>query len=77
LPEKLRGGIDMADKEMKCPWCSSLGRPRLKITKRGGGDVAERICSKCNQVIAAYLATEGDFLPKIRVFENDYMEGDK
>lgn len=67
----------MADKEMKCPWCSTVGTPKLKITKKAGGDVAERICTKCNQVIAAYLSTEGNFLPKIRVFENNYTGGDK
>ena len=64
----------MADKEIKCPWCSAVGTPQLKVTKRAGGDVAERICTKCNQVVAAYLATEGNFFPKIRVFENVYRE---
>ena len=67
----------MADKEMKCPWCGAVGNPKLKVTKKSGGDVAERICSKCDQVIAAYLATEGNFFPKIRVFENIYTGGNK
>ncbi len=64
----------MADKEIKCPWCGAVSTPQLKITKKAGGDVAERICTKCNQVVAAYLATEGNFFPKIRVFDNVYRE---
>ena len=67
----------MADKETKCPWCGVLGNPKLRVVKRSGGDVAERICSKCDQVIAAYLATECNFFPKIRVFANIYTGGDQ
>ena len=67
----------MGDKEIKCPWCNGFGAPKLRIIKRAGGDVRERICSECNQVIAAYLATEGNFFPKIRVFENTSIGRDK
>jgi hypothetical protein len=67
----------MADKEAKCPWCGVVSIPKLKIIKRSGGDVRERICSECDQVIAAYLATEGNFFPKIRVFDNTSTGGDK
>jgi hypothetical protein len=67
----------MSDKKVKCPWCGVVSVPGFRITRRAGGDVREGFCSECNQIIAAYLATEGNFLPKIRVFENTSTGGNK
>jgi phage FluMu protein Com len=67
----------MGDKESKCPWCGKIGTPKKKTRITGGGEVTERICASCNQLLSAYSAKEGDFLPKIRVFENTTTGGDK
>jgi hypothetical protein len=39
--------------------------------------VVERICGSCNQVVAAYSIAQGNFLPKIMQFENNYTGGAK
>jgi uncharacterized Zn finger protein len=59
----------MAEKKIKCPWCGIAEAP-IKENKVHGGKVVERRCGACGQVLAAYAADEGNFLPKIRVFKN-------
>jgi len=60
----------MAEKQVKCPWCTKTVTPKVERKKMSSGDVMERQCPECKKVLAAYLATEGNFFPKIRVFEN-------
>jgi len=42
----------------------------MNILKKTHGNVRERRCSKCGKVLAAYLMEEGDFMPRIRKFQN-------
>ena len=72
-----KGESGMGDREIKCPWCGNVGTPKKKTRKTAGGEVTERICSSCNQILAAYSAQEGNFLPKVRVFENTIEGGNK
>ena len=55
-------------KERTCPWCGETAVPEVKRRKNAYGEVAERACSKCGKVLAAYLEQEGDFLTKIRSY---------
>jgi phage FluMu protein Com len=57
--------------EIKCPWCGEVvPAPAVKVRryKNDYGNVIERRCPKCSNVLAAYLDVEGDFLPRIRTF---------
>ena len=57
--------------EIKCPWCGeTIPVSSVIVTRLQNeyGTILERRCSKCNQVLAAYLEEEGDFLPKMRIF---------
>jgi len=56
------------EKEVKCPWCGETTMPKASHSKSDYGDVIERRCTKCDKVLAAYFAQEGDFLPDIRTF---------
>jgi len=67
----------MSDKEVKCPWCGAVGVPTSLITQKEPGDVVQRYCGACKQIIASYLLSAGNFFPKIRVFENKYVGGDE
>jgi len=60
----------MADKEIKCPWCGTQNVPEMIISKKQKADIVERKCLQCGRTLAAYRKGEGDFFPKIRVFEN-------
>jgi len=60
----------MAEKQVKCPWCNATVTPQVNQKRTSGGDIVERQCPECGQVLAAYLASEGNFFPEIRVFEN-------
>jgi len=60
----------MAKKEVKCPWCGSVVSPKVVDKKQGDVAIKESLCPDCNKVLAAYAANEGDFMPRIRVFEN-------
>jgi uncharacterized Zn finger protein len=53
-----------------CPWCERTTNSRMRIVKMPHGDIRERRCVECGKVLAAYLADEGDFLHKIRVYPN-------
>jgi len=58
-------------REVKCPWCGEITPvPEVKVIrhKNDYGTVMERRCPKCDEVLAAYLEEEGDFLPGIRTF---------
>lgn len=63
----------VSDKHIvKCPWCgTSLSSADVKTSSRnlGAGPVRERHCGKCGKVLAAYLESEGSFLPGIRTFQ--------
>lgn len=57
--------------EIKCPWCGETiptSTVEIKNIKNDYGIVTERRCSKCHKLLAAYLAEEKDFLPKMRTF---------
>lgn len=56
------------EKEVKCPWCGENVTPEVRLLSNQYGDVRERRCPKCNNVLAAYLEQEGDFLKKMRTF---------
>ncbi len=58
------------EKEVICPWCGEQTLPKMNILKKTHGNVRERRCSKCGKVLAAYLMEEGDFMPRIRKFQN-------
>ncbi|MBK5100773.1 MAG: hypothetical protein JJE15_07255 [Desulfobacteraceae bacterium] len=57
-------------KARKCPWCGEAGEPQIKVMKKTYGEVMERRCSSCGKVLAAYLEGEGNFLPKMRSYQN-------
>ena len=63
-----RKELPSMEKEVKCPWCGELGNPQITVVSKALGNVIERRCTKCGQVLAAYLEQEGEFLPKIRTF---------
>ena len=57
------------DKEVKCPWCGEMTMPKVSHLKSDYGHIiAERRCSHCGKVLAAYLEDEGNFLPDVRTF---------
>lgn len=57
------------EKEVRCPWCGEVVVPEVHLLHKKYGDVRERKCPKCNKVLAAYLEQAGNFLPKIRTFQ--------
>lgn len=57
------------EKQVKCPWCGSLVTPVACVSTRQYGDVKERKCPECNQVIAAYLDEPRVVLEKVRPFQ--------
>jgi len=57
-------------KEVTCPWCEKTTREKVNKFKNDYGTVIERRCAECDKILASYLEGEGDFMPKIRVFEN-------
>ena len=61
-------GVNIMDKEVKCPWCGEVVVPTVTVFSNKYGSIKERKCSKCGKVLAAYLEHEGDFLPEIRTF---------
>ena len=58
-------------KEVKCPWCDERTSGKVKKFTNDYGTVVERRCTSCGKMLASYLEGEGDFMPKIRVFENE------
>lgn len=54
----------------KCPWCSEMTAPKIRVLKKDWGDVIETRCANCGKVLAAYLVSEGDFMSRIRAFPN-------
>ena len=61
----------MKKTEIKCPWCEETMPASSIVAKRlrnEYGTIIERRCSKCAEILAAYLEEEGDFLPKMRIF---------
>ena len=60
----------MADKETKCPWCGVKGVPESVRLEKPNGKLLERKSANCGSTLSAYLLSEGDFMPAIRVFEN-------
>jgi len=51
--------------QTKCPWCEKTGEPVTKTMPNDFGEVLERSCPQCGQVISAYLKGE-TLLDKIR-----------
>jgi len=49
----------------KCPWCEKTDDPLVNVRPSEFGEVRERTCQQCGQVISAYLKGE-TFLDKIR-----------
>jgi phage FluMu protein Com len=61
----------MSDKKVKCPWCETVDVPvQVSNIQSGVNTIVERRCELCGKIIASYVLGEGDFLPKIRVFES-------
>jgi len=58
------------EKEAVCPWCGGETVPRMEILEKEHGKVRERRCGLCGKVLAAYLLEEGDFMNRIRKFQN-------
>ena len=58
------------EKKVKCPWCSESTEGKVNRIKSDYANVVERRCTRCEKILASYLEGEGDFLPKIRVFDN-------
>ena len=56
--------------EVICPWCEAKTVPKISSLKKENGKVRERRCSHCGKVLAAYLMEEGDFMNRIRKFQN-------
>ena len=57
--------------EIKCPWCGeTIPTATVKTASipNTSGTVIERRCTKCDNVLAAYLAEEGEFFSKMRTF---------
>ena len=58
------------EEKVICPWCGTEMVPEKSILKRENGNVRERRCTHCKKVLAAYLVEEGDFMSRIRKFQN-------
>ena len=61
---------DNTEKARKCPWCGEETVAKVNHLKKTYGAITERRCSNCGKVLAAYLADEGQFLPKMRSYQN-------
>ena len=61
---------DKKQKQRKCPWCGEIADAKEKLIKKTYGEVRERRCVNCGKVLAAYLSDEGQFLPKMRSYQN-------
>jgi ribosomal protein S27AE len=61
---------DKKEKLRKCPWCGEASGTKEKLLKKTYGEVRERRCPNCGKILAAYLADEGQFLPKMRSYQN-------
>ena len=56
-------------KARKCPWCGEeVSESKVSILKKTYGDVRERRCPNCGEVLAAYLEQEGEFMKKMRSY---------
>lgn len=63
-------------KEKICAWCEEVVvEPVVNHKKNDYGNVVERRCPKCSNVMAAYSEEEGDFLPNIRVYKDEEVKG--
>ena len=58
-------------KAIRCPWCQEETLVTEEVSEKQFGNVKTRRCDKYGKVVASYLIEERDFLPKIRVFENE------
>lgn len=58
------------EKETLCPWCEKKTIPKVTLLNQENGEVRERRCAACGKVLAAYLLEEGDFMSRIRKFQN-------
>jgi len=57
------------EKQVNCPWCSELVTPVVNVSAKEHGNVKERKCPKCNQVLAAYLDEPGLVLETVRTYQ--------
>ena len=55
-------------RDKKCPWCAKTVKAEVKRFANDYGNVIERNCTECGNVLAAYLEEEGEFLSKMRSF---------
>jgi uncharacterized Zn finger protein len=58
------------EEEVSCPWCEKKIAPSVAVLKKEHGKVRERRCTHCGKVLAAYLVEAGDFMDRIRKFQN-------
>lgn len=56
------------EKEVKCPWCGEKVIPEVNLWCKQYGEVRERKCPQCGNILAAYLEQEGEFLKTMRTF---------
>lgn len=56
------------EKEVKCPWCGEKVIPEVNLWRKQYGEVRERKCPRCGNILAAYLEQEGEFLKTMRTF---------
>lgn len=59
------------EKEVKCAWCEEMMAPTARIEKNNIAEIKVRKCSKCGNILSAYL-DEGQkkILEKVRTFQN-------
>ncbi|MEW6033334.1 MAG: hypothetical protein AB1603_00595 [Chloroflexota bacterium] len=53
--------------DVKCPWCGTVqpvAEFKVNTKDHGHGAITERRCGRCGKVMAAYLESEGSFLPR-------------
>ena len=58
------------ENESRCPWCGEALVLAGHVLGKPYGKVRERRCTHCGKVLAAYLMEEGDFMSRIRKFQN-------
>ena len=61
----------MAKTETECPWCQQSVTPAVNLSRSQYGEIAERKCPKCGNILATYLSEQGKMLEKVRSFQNE------
>lgn len=68
LRKQTQREVKELEKEVKCPWCGEQVVPMVNLWRNEYGDVRERKCPKCSNILAAYFEQEGEFLKTMRTF---------